>query len=105
MRWVNPLSVRDAVKEIRKITSGGGPQLLRLVRVGEPEGLIVPTVPVRLEVKAKNGRVARFEPHVPVPFPYAWAYRIARHLGVPLVSDLDPRKVKFELRVPGTASG
>ena len=69
--------------------------------VSQPEGLIVPTARVSLEVVGQDGKVTTFEPDVPVPFPYAWAYRIARRLGVPLVSSLDPTKLKGEFKIPG----
>ncbi len=36
-----------------------------------------------------------------MPFPYAWAWRIARLLGVPLVRSVEPDKVGFEVSVPG----
>jgi hypothetical protein len=38
---------------------------------------------------------------VPIPFPYAWAYRIARRLGVPLVSSVDPERIRLGIPIPG----
>lgn len=100
LRYLNPLRIRDAVREIRRIASGGGPRKLRLKEVGEPEGLIVPTARIVLEVESKDGKVARFEPQLPVPWPYAWAYRVARRLNVPLVRDFAPEKASFEVSLP-----
>lgn len=100
LRYLNPLRIRDAVRDIRRISSGGGPRKLRLVEVGEPEGLLVPTARIVLEVESKDGQVVRFEPQLPVPWPYAWTYRVARRLGVPLVRDYDPKKPSFELSLP-----
>ena len=105
MRLTNPLKLRDTLAEVRKLTSGRGPQLLRVTGVGQPEGLLVPAVPVSLEIKARNGRVARFSPSIPIPFPFAWSYRLARRLGVPVISDIDPKKLRFEVPVPGASSG
>ena len=98
---LNPFRIRDAARRVRQVASGGGPKAVRLSGVGQPEGLIVPTARVTLEVIGRDGKTTRFEPDVPVPFPYAWAYRIARRLGVPLVSSLDPAKLKGEIQIPG----
>ena len=100
LRYLNPFRIRDAVREIRRVMGGGGLKLVRLVGDGPPEGIIVPTATVRLEVESKTGRKARFEPALPVWWPLAWTYRISRSLGVPLVSDVDPERLRFELRVP-----
>ena len=35
-----------------------------------------------------------------VPWPLAWSYRISRALGLPLVGELDPERLRFEFRVP-----
>ena len=80
--------------------SGGGPSQLRLVRVGHPEGWFLPTTEVVLEVKAKDGTVSRWAPLFPIPFPFAWAWRIARRLGVPLVRSIEPEDVGFSVPVP-----
>jgi hypothetical protein len=100
LRYLNPFFIRDAVRQIRRVLGGGGPKLVRLVGVGEPEGILIPTATVTIEVETRTGRKERFEPALPVPWPAAWAYRIARRLGVPLVRDLKPEKVGFEVKVP-----
>jgi hypothetical protein len=100
LRYLNPIRIYNAVGDVRRVLGGGGPKLVRLVGVGPPEGIFVPTATVRIEVESKTGRKAQFEPIVPVPWPAAWAYRIARALGVPLVSDLDPERLRFEVKVP-----
>ena len=100
LRYLNPFLIRDTVREIRRLSSGGGPKKLRLVRVGHPEGILVPTAEITLEVESKDGNVARFTPALPVPWPYAWAYRVARKLGVPLIRSIDPEKVSFEVALP-----
>ena len=100
VRYLNPFLIRRAVRQIRNVMGGGGPKLVRIVGVGHPQGVIIPTTTVTIEVESKTGRKERFEPAFPVPWPYAWSYRIARKLGVPLISDVDPRELGFEIPVP-----
>ena len=100
LKYLNPLRIRAAVRDIRRISGGGGPKKLRLVSVGHPQGVIVPTSEIVLEVTSKDGTTARFAPAMPVPWPYAWSYRVARLLKVPLVRSLEPDKVSFEVAVP-----
>jgi len=78
------LGIRDSVRAVRQIWSGGGPRTVRVKRINPPRGLFVPTSGIELEVVARDGRRASLSPAFPVPFPYAWAYRVARALGVPL---------------------
>jgi hypothetical protein len=102
MRWyLNPSTLKRAAQVGRRVISGGGPKTVRVKRVEEPEGLIVPTSSVSMEVEARDGTVTRFAPEVPVPWPYAWGYRLARRLELPLVSALDPERVRFELPLLG----
>jgi len=100
LRYLNPFRIRAAVREIKQVSSGGGPARVRLVSVGHPEGWVLPTSEVVLEIKAKDGTVSRWAPALPVPWPYAWAWRIARRLGVPLVRSFEPENVGFEVGVP-----
>jgi hypothetical protein len=100
LRYLNPFRIRNAAGEIRRVMSGGGLKLVRLTGVGRPEGIIVPTSTVRLELQSKTGRKARFEPTLPVPWTIAWPYRIGRALGLPLLGELDPERLRFELRIP-----
>ena len=74
---------------------------MRVVSVGHPEGWFIPTSTITIEVEGRNGRKERFCPVIPVPFPYAWAWRIAHRLGVPLIRDVEPEKLSFSLPVPG----
>jgi hypothetical protein len=90
-RLLNPFWLRSAVKQIRKVMSGGGPRGLRLVCVGQPSGVIVPVADVVFDVISADGKVTRFESGLPVPWPYAWTYRLARKLGVPIVRDVPER--------------
>lgn len=99
--WLNPFRIRDGIRNLKAIRDGGGPKLVRLAGVGRPEGWFIPTSEIRLEVETDHGLTVELKPVVPVPFPYAWAYRVARKLGVPLVSSLEPEDVRLEVPVPG----
>ena len=98
---LNPFRIRDVVRRIRDAAGGGGPKVIRLAGISDPDGWLATTSRVKLEVVGRDGRVTKFEPRVPVPFPYTWAYRIARRLGVPLVSDVDPERLRLGIPVPG----
>jgi hypothetical protein len=102
-RWslLNPFRIRHAAHRIREVTGGGGPKAIRLAGVSHPEGWIIPTARVTLEVIAKDGTITRFEPGLPVPFPYAWAYRLARVLRVPLISSINPERIQARFPIPG----
>ncbi|MDQ3572298.1 MAG: hypothetical protein M3383_05490 [Actinomycetota bacterium] len=100
LRYLNPFKIRSLVRDLRRARSGGGPKLVRLVRLGEPRGLIVPAAEVEFEIEALDGSVNRFQTAVPVPWPAAWTYRLARRLGVPLVSAIDHDKLGFDLPFP-----
>ena len=100
--WRPRLSqLRDTTRAIRKINEGGGPRRLRLVRVERPEGLFLPSTEATVEVETVSGNVVRLSPELPVPFFYAWGYRLARRLGLPLASTLDPDDLTVEVPVPG----
>ena len=99
--WLPTLSqLQDTAGAIRKINDGGGPRRLRLVRVGRPDGWFLPSSETTVEVKTASGKVVRFSPEFPVPFFYAWGYRLARRLGLPLASTIDPEDLSFEVPVP-----
>ena len=101
MRLLAPFKILGGLRDLHSVAQGGGPKLVRLVSVGEPEGLIIPSSEVVLEVEAKDGRTVRMAPELPMPFLWGWGIRIARKLGVPLVSDLKPEHFSFEVGVPG----
>ena len=99
--WRPRLSqLRDTSRAIGKINDGGGPRRLRLVRVERPQGLFLPSTEATVEVEAVSGNVVRLTPELPVPFFYAWAYRLARRLGLPLAATLDPEDLSVEVPVP-----
>lgn len=106
MRWyLNPSVLTRAARTTRRILSGGGPQTVRVTGVERPKGLILPTSSVSMEVEARDGTVTRFAPEVPVPWPYAWGYRLARRLELPLVSGFEPERVSLTLTLPRDVLG
>jgi hypothetical protein len=99
--WLpTPSQLRDTARAIGKINDGGGPRRLRLVRVGRPKGRLLPSSETTVEVETASGKVVRFSSEFPVPFFYAWGYRLARRLGLPLASTVDPEDLSFEVPVP-----
>lgn len=101
MPWyLNPFALTRAARDARRALGGGGPTAVRVTGVGAPEGLLLPTSTVSLEVDRNDGTVARFAPKIPVPWPYAWGYRLGRGLGLPLVSDVEPERLRFGLPLP-----
>ena len=89
----------------RRLLAGGRPKTVRVTGVDRPEGVIFPTSSVSLEVEARDGTVTRLTPELPVPWPYAWGYRLARRLKLPLVSAFDSQGVSFELTLPQSMLG
>jgi hypothetical protein len=65
--------------------------------VGQPSGWIVPSSRLKLEIEARNGTRIHWEPEIPVPFPYAWAYRLSRWLRMPVISSHKPEDLKFSV--------
>jgi hypothetical protein len=99
--WRPRLSqLRDTARAIGSINEAGGPRRLRLVRVGRPQGLFLPSSEATLEVETVSGKIVRLRPQLPVPFVYAWVYRLARRLGLPPASTLDPEDLSVEVPLP-----
>ncbi len=96
-------SIRATARALRDVERKGGPKRVKLVRVERPKGTFLTDSEVVVEVKTRDGGIVCLNPSLPVPFPYAWAYRIAHRLGVPLVSSVDPEDISFEVPVPGWA--
>jgi hypothetical protein len=86
------------------MASGGGPSRLRVRGLSQPTGLIIPSSRLKLEIEAKNGAKTRWEPEIPVPFPYAWAYRLSRWFRVPVISSHDPEDLIFSVTLPRAQS-
>ena len=100
-RLLRPKYIREAVRQLTIVRKHGGPKRFHIVHVGRPHGLILNVSELELEVEAKDGTRHKIETAVPLPFFYAWAYKLARLLHVPLVSSLDPERLRFSVPVPG----
>ena len=102
MAWYrNPLDVVHGIRDARRVLRGGGPTRVKLDGIGDPRGLIIPRVPIRLEVIAKNGTKTTFEPELPIGLLAGYTYRLAGWLHLPVIGSLDPSRLKTELRIPG----
>lgn len=95
--------IRLALQALKSMRAGGGPRRIKLVDVAEPKGVIVPTSMLTLEVEALDGASNRIEVPVPMPFLYGWSYRLGRALHLPLLSRFDPKKLRFDIKVPRRA--
>jgi len=101
MPWyLNPFAIRRAAKDVRSVASGGGPEELHVKGISKPKGWLFPHAVVTLDVLGKDGNTTTFQPEVPVVFPLAWCYRLARVLGVPLIKDIDPEQLTLRARLP-----
>lgn len=101
MRWLLQFrKAPDALVRVARVAVGGGPSRLRVRGLTEPSGLLIPSSRLRLEVEARDGTTSRWEPRIPLPFAYAWAYRLARGLRVPVIASHDPENLAFTLRLP-----
>lgn len=101
MRWyLNPFFLRDAAGEVCELRRGGGPRAVQLEGVSKPAGWIFPTTTPTVRVIAADGRNQTYEPQLPVPFAAAWGYRIARALGAPVISDVEPEDIELRVRWP-----
>jgi len=97
VRLLNPFKLFHTVANLHAVAAGGGPKAVHLVRVGEPKGLIVPSSEVVVDVETRAGTKIRIEPELPMPFMVGWGIRIARKLGVPVISGLEPESFAFRV--------
>lgn len=80
--------------------AAGRPRSMRLVSVEAPRGFIFsPDATVTLEVESKSGAGKQHEQGVPVPRLYAFFWKLATWLRIPLPKRLDfERMVRIQLR-------
>jgi hypothetical protein len=103
MRWyLNPVNLARTGGNIKRILSGGGPRSVRLTGIGDPRGIILPRVPISLEIVGRDGSRTAFEPELPVGLPAGYGFRIARWLQLPVIRDFDFRSARAEFRIPGS---
>ncbi|MEJ7876814.1 MAG: hypothetical protein WKF62_09140 [Solirubrobacterales bacterium] len=72
------LGIRNSLRAGRDVIRGGGPAGIRLLSVDSPEGMVVPTVTVNIEIPLRDGGTTQLSPGIPLPGPAAWAYRIGK---------------------------
>ena len=102
MRWyLNPMNLVRAAEDAKSVASGGGPKSVRLTGIGNPRGVILPRVPISLEVVGRNGSKTNFTPELPIGLVAGYGYRVARLFHVPIIRDLDLEALHAEVRVPG----
>ena len=75
---IGRLGIRSSLRAARDTIRGGGPAGFRIADVHPPEGFLVPTVTVDIEIPLRNGRVADLSPGFPLPPPLAWPWRAVR---------------------------
>ena len=89
-----------SAREWVSLFAEGRPRSLRLVSVEAPKGFILnPDATVTLEAESKSGVVKQHEQGVPVPRLYAFFWKLATWLRIPLPKRLDfERMVRVQLR-------
>jgi hypothetical protein len=97
---LNPIRIAQNTLRALEVIQGGGPQTLRVRGVDPPRGLVLPSSDVHLEIKTADGRVVALDAALPLPPLYGWAYRIGRKLGLPIISTIEPEKIRFDVPVP-----
>jgi hypothetical protein len=75
---IGRLGIRSVARAACQAVRGGGPVGLRLIDVHPPEGLVVPTVTVDLEIPLRRGKPAELSPGFPLPPPLAWTWRVGK---------------------------
>lgn len=101
VKWFKRIRMLKAnAADAKAIADGGGPARVELVELSRPKGLVFTGSEVIVDVTTRDGTVVRIESEIPVPFPYAWAYRIGRRLKLPVVRAVDPESIAFEFRIP-----
>jgi hypothetical protein len=95
------LRARGFASDARAFLSGDI-QSARLISVSEPKGLFSPSSEVTVELEGEDGKVHNFSHDVPVPFPYAWGYRLGKRFNLPILRSFDPTALMAsELRREG----
>ena len=75
---IRRLGIRSSMRAACETVRGGGPVGVRIADVHPPEGFLVPTVTVDIEIPLSNGRVADLSPGFPLLAPLAWPWRAIR---------------------------
>jgi hypothetical protein len=99
-KFLNPKVIRELVRQLRTVRRHGGPKRIEVESVGEPRGILAPFSEVEMNVESKDGTVTPVTAPIPIAWPYAWGYRIAKKLKLPIVRSFDPTRIHFALRIP-----
>jgi hypothetical protein len=94
------LRLKNAAQEWIALFAEGRPRSLRLVSAEAPKGFVLsPDATVTLEVESRSGTTKRHEQAVPVPRLYAFWWKLATWLRLPLPKRLDfERMARIQLR-------
>lgn len=94
------LRLKNSAQSWIALFAEGRPRSLRLVSVEPPKGFILnPDATVTLEVESKSGTPKVHEQGVPVPRLYAFFWKLATWLRIPLPKRLDfERMARLQLR-------
>jgi len=72
------LGIRDSLRAGRDVIRGGGPAGIRIVDIHPPEGLIVLTAQVDLEIALRDGGKTTLSPGIPLAPMFAWPWRVGK---------------------------
>ena len=75
---IKRLGIRDSLRAGRDVIRGGGPAGIRIVDSHSPEGLIVLTVQVDLEIPLRDGGKTTLSPGIPLAPMFAWPWRVGK---------------------------
>jgi hypothetical protein len=99
--WLpRPGQIRDTLRGLRRIRREGGPAEVRLEKLERPRGWLFPTSEATLGIRTRSGGRVELTPELPVPWPYAWGYRLARQANVPIAASLEPDDIRLSVPVP-----
>jgi hypothetical protein len=75
---IRRLGIRSTARAAYEALRGGGPVGLRLIDIHPPEGFIVPTVTLDLQMPLRKGGDVELSPGFPLLPLLAWPYRVGK---------------------------
>ncbi|MGI8726973.1 MAG: hypothetical protein ACR2K6_04760 [Solirubrobacterales bacterium] len=101
MPWyLSPRKIWRTAQGVRDVYRGGGPARISLDGIGGPEGWILPSLPLDLDVVARDGRTVALDPELPLPPLWGIGWKLARVAGVPVIGTFDPGRIRLDLPLP-----
>lgn len=101
MAWyLDPRKLLRTARGLQSVHRGGGPARVRLEGIEGPEGWLLPSLLFDLDVIARDGRTVPLDPTLPLPPLVGAGWRLARFAGVPVISSIDPARIRLDLRIP-----